>query len=173
MGRPWYSFYPSDYARDTGHLTLVEHGAYRALMDHYYATAAALPADVERLLRLCRAWNAAEQEAVRFVLDEFFVGGGADGYHHPRIDAEIEKAADLAAKGAFGGKVSAARRQRQVNPTPSQGATQTQASQSQSQPQSQKIYKPLTPGFEEFWSVYPRREARAPARLAYAQAFRA
>ena len=38
MARQWYSFYPGDYGRDTGHLSLIEHGAYRTLMDHYYAT---------------------------------------------------------------------------------------------------------------------------------------
>jgi uncharacterized protein YdaU (DUF1376 family) len=164
MARPWYSFYPSDYSRDTGHLTLIEHGAYRVLMDHYYATVAPLPPDIERLLRLCRPQAPAEKDAVRFVLGAFFVAG-EEGFRHPRIDAEIEKAAAVTAKCVFAGKLGAAKRQRAAGmaaaPVPAQAAAQTQPSQSPLQPQkknksrSQKIEQ----GFEEFWSAYPRREA--------------
>ena len=35
----WYPHYPGDYGRDTGHLSLIEHGAYRLLLDHCYMTA--------------------------------------------------------------------------------------------------------------------------------------
>src|ERR1700748_1374276 len=107
MARPWYAFYPADYGRDTGHLSLIEHGAYRALMDHYYATAAPLPADEPRLLRLCRANAPAEQAAVRYVLEAFF-DAGADGWHHPRIDAEIAKAADITAKCSIAARIGVA-----------------------------------------------------------------
>jgi uncharacterized protein YdaU (DUF1376 family) len=169
MARPWYSFYPADYGRDTGHLSLVEHGAYRVLMDHYYATAAPLPADIARLIRLCRAQGPAEQEAVRFVLAEFFLAG-EDGFRHPRIDAEIEKAAALAVKGAFGGRVSAARRAKKA---PSRTPTESQASQSPSQsPEIDKSEAAKDNGFEAFWAAYPRREARGLARQAFAKAAR-
>ena len=33
----FYKFHIGDYAKDTGHLTLLEHGVYRSLMDWSYA----------------------------------------------------------------------------------------------------------------------------------------
>jgi uncharacterized protein YdaU (DUF1376 family) len=34
----FYKHYLGDYARDTKGLSLIEHGAYRVLLDHNYAT---------------------------------------------------------------------------------------------------------------------------------------
>jgi uncharacterized protein YdaU (DUF1376 family) len=155
MARPWYSFYPADYGRDTGHLTLVEHGAYRVLMDHYYSQEAPLPANVTRLFRLCRAKTAEEKKAVRFVLKEFF-DGSEDGYRHKRIDAEIAKAEMASARGTMAARVGAAKRQRISGETPAQ----VQPSPSQPQSPSESL-------FEEFWAAYPKKEARGAALKAW------
>jgi uncharacterized protein YdaU (DUF1376 family) len=164
MARPWYAFYPADYARDTGHLSLTEHGAYRALMDHYYSRGGPLENDVARLLHVCRAASTAERNAVRRVLGEFFAL--ADGrYRHPRIDAEIEKAAEVIAKCSFAGRASAAKRQRQSNAGSTHVPTKSQPSQSQPQSQEEN-----NSGFAEFWEIYPRKEARGAARKAFVRA---
>src|SRR5215472_16285599 len=84
----WYAHYPGDYGRDTAHLSLVQHGAYRLLLDHYYSTGAPLPADVKAVQRICRAFEQAEIEAVAYVLTHFFELR-ADGYHNKRADLEI------------------------------------------------------------------------------------
>lgn len=90
MARPWYPFYWRDYAGDTAHLTMVQHGAYLLLMQHYYLKGAALPANAELLHRVCRCTTDTERDAVQAVLGEFFAL--VDGeYHHARIDAELEK----------------------------------------------------------------------------------
>ena len=34
----YYERHLGDYARDTGHLSMLEHGAYSLLLDRYYAT---------------------------------------------------------------------------------------------------------------------------------------
>ena len=34
--RPWYKWFPADYAADTRFLSLEEHGAYRMLLDHLW-----------------------------------------------------------------------------------------------------------------------------------------
>lgn len=86
-----------DYARDTAHLSMVEHGAYTLLLDRYYATEKPIPAD--QVHRLARARSRDEKAAVDAILGEFFVL--VDGeWHHNRADREIEKAA---------GRISAAR----------------------------------------------------------------
>ncbi|MEN6641029.1 MAG: DUF1376 domain-containing protein [Armatimonadia bacterium] len=79
-----------DYARDTAHLTMIEHGAYTLLLDRYYATEKPIQAD--QVHRLARARTRDEKAAVDAVLGEFFVL--IDGeWHHNRADREIEKAA--------------------------------------------------------------------------------
>lgn len=99
----YYSHHIGDYTTDTAHLSLLEDGAYRRLMDRYYTTEAPLPAD-DSLFRLLRARSPDEQDAVRVVLAEFFDLTDA-GWAHKRCDAEIEafkaksgKAADAANK---------------------------------------------------------------------------
>ena len=157
MTRPWYSFYPADYGKDTGHLTLVEHGAYRVLMDHYYAHEAPLPANMARLFRLCRAKSEDEKKAVRFVLKEFF-DATAQGFSHKRIEAEIAKADEKSVRGSMAARIGAAKRQRSAGKKPADRQP------SPSQPQSPDSH------FEDFWSAFPRKEARGAAAKAWARA---
>lgn len=85
----YYLRYPGDYSRDTGLLSLAEHGAYGVLLDHYYSTEAPLPAAMEQLCRLARAMSEIEQCAVASVADKFFPLA-TDGFrHNKRADKEI------------------------------------------------------------------------------------
>jgi uncharacterized protein YdaU (DUF1376 family) len=69
----WYPFYVGDYAGKTAHLSLLEHGAYRLLIDHYMATRHPLPADPNKLYRICRARSPRERQAVLSVATAFFI----------------------------------------------------------------------------------------------------
>lgn len=90
-GLNWYKHYMGDYNRDTAHLSLSEHGAYRVLLDTYYATAKPLPASPDALYRLAKAMNPAERKAVDLVALQFFPVG-ADGLRrNVRADREIAK----------------------------------------------------------------------------------
>ena len=84
----WYAHYPGDYGRDTAHLSLAMHGAYRLLLDHYFSTAKPLPTDPSALYRICRAFDEAEKGAVDSVVHQFFVLQN-DGYHNRRADREL------------------------------------------------------------------------------------
>ncbi|MCK2097538.1 YdaU family protein [Thauera aromatica] len=66
----YYEHHLGDYAKDTGHLTMLEHGAYRILLDRYYSTEAGIPA--AQAYRLARARSEEERQAVDVVLEEFF-----------------------------------------------------------------------------------------------------
>ena len=82
----YYERHLGDYARDAGHLTMLEHGAYTLLLDRYYTTEQGIPADQAH--RICRARTRDERAAVDAVLQEFFTL--TDGVHHQkRVDAEI------------------------------------------------------------------------------------
>lgn len=79
----WYPRYHGDYARDTSHLSMMEHGAYTLLLDHYYANAglytgpgtkqgAFAGTNAPQLYRVCRATTREEQQAVDSVIEQFF-----------------------------------------------------------------------------------------------------
>jgi len=85
----YYERHLGDYAKDTGHLSILEHGAYTLLLDRYYSTEAGIPET--QAFRLARARTPEEREAVETVLAEFFelVGGF---WINRRAEEEIEKA---------------------------------------------------------------------------------
>lgn len=99
--KPWYPMYPTDIQAKTRHLSMMERGAYQLMLDHYYATRKPLPADVDRIMRLCVAKTADERAAVKFVLEEFFTLQ-ADGWHNKRADKELAKQAVLHERGKAG-----------------------------------------------------------------------
>lgn len=90
-----------DYARDTGHLTLLEHGVYSVLLDRLYATERPIPeGDV---YRIARAMSRSERAAVDAVLAEFFELE-AGGWTNPRAMLEIEAAQSKATANRENGK---------------------------------------------------------------------
>ena len=66
----YYERHLGDYAKDTAHLTMLEHGAYALLLDRYYSTEQGIPAN--QVHRLARARTEEEKQAVDAVLEEFF-----------------------------------------------------------------------------------------------------
>lgn len=98
----YYERHLGDYAKDTAHLSMIEHGAYSLLLDRYYATEAGIPADQAH--RVARARTKEERDAVDAVLQEFFrLENGV--WLKERCEEEIEKAqARIASARTNGGK---------------------------------------------------------------------
>lgn len=69
---------------------MLEHGAYRLLLDHYYAMRQPLPGDIKILYRICRAFSPTERRAVKEILSKFFQNID-DRYVSKRCNAEIDK----------------------------------------------------------------------------------
>jgi uncharacterized phage protein (TIGR02220 family) len=88
----FYKHFLGDYARDTAHLAMLEHGAYRLMLDHYYATGKSLPAEKPLLYRICKASSKVERTAVDLVADTFFPVNGDGTRHNKRADEEIGEA---------------------------------------------------------------------------------
>lgn len=86
----YYPHHIGDYLRDTSHLTTLEDGTYRRMLDVYYASEKPLPLDFDWLCRLVRAREILEREAVNAVLQQFFEKH-EDGWHNKRADEEIRK----------------------------------------------------------------------------------
>ncbi|TQK00158.1 YdaU family protein [Herbaspirillum sp. SJZ107] len=68
----FYKHFLGDYNRATGHLTLVEHGAFRLMLDHFYGAGRPLPGNRKSLYRLLRAESEAERRAVDAIAVQFW-----------------------------------------------------------------------------------------------------
>lgn len=91
----YYQFHIGDYRRDTAHLTLLEHGIYRQLLDLYYISEK--PLDKEVAKRLIGVRNTDEIRTYYELLTEFFEE--VDGkYVHKRCDYEIQRLKDKSNK---------------------------------------------------------------------------
>ena len=154
----YYQFNIGDYARDTSHLSLVEHGIYRLLLDWCYLNEK--PITTEKALRVGRGFPSETQS----VLSEFFLGSD-EGWEHPRVNAEIDqfhkKAEINRQNGAKGGRPKT-----QNNPVGSQSQPIRNPNQ---EPITNNQYKePSSPGkpddgFAEFWKAYPRKVGKGAA----------
>lgn len=91
----YYKRHLGDYAKDTRHLSLLEHGAYCLLLDYYYSTEKPIPDD--RCERIAGARTEEEIAAVRSVLKEFFIKDG-DVWRNKKADEVIAEAASKSAK---------------------------------------------------------------------------
>lgn len=97
----YYQRHLGDYAKDTGHLSMLEHGAYTLLLDRYYSTERGIPAD--DAYRHARARTKEEKAAVDAVLHEFLTL--VDGvWTKRRVEQEIEKASRRAMAARENGK---------------------------------------------------------------------
>lgn len=131
----FYKRHLGDYAKDTAHLTMIEHGAYGLLLDRYYSTEQ--PINADQAYRLARARTEEEKAAVDAVLDEYFIlvdGAWVNG----RCEEEIIKASgEIEAAKQNGRKGGRPRKQTQEKPnglslgipTETQDVTQTKAHQ--------------------------------------------
>jgi uncharacterized protein YdaU (DUF1376 family) len=97
----YYQFHIGDYASHTTHLTNEEDLAYRRLLDLYYSTERPFNdcLTVARKIRI-------SSEIVSIILQEFFIFDENIGWHHPRIEADIEKYKSRQTKASLAGKAS-------------------------------------------------------------------
>jgi len=99
----WYSKHIGDYQTATAHLTMLEHGAYNMMLDHYYATERQLPKDIEALKHIFRVKSAAETAAIQRILKEFFTAS-AEGWSHNKVEQELARSHGISEKRANAGR---------------------------------------------------------------------
>jgi uncharacterized protein YdaU (DUF1376 family) len=120
----YFELHVGDYDKATAHLTGCEDGMYGRLLRRYYDTEAPLCADLKALQRFVRARSKEEQQAVQTVLEEFFVLE-ADGWHHKRCDAEIQRYRDKSQKARDSVSKRWAKRDAEALPTHNEGSTES------------------------------------------------
>lgn len=103
----YYPHHIGDYLRDTAHLSALEDGTYRRLLDLYYASEKPLVLDFIWLCKLVRAREDSEREAVHEILRQFFEKT-PEGWRNKRADLEIrlsyQRAKVARQNGKLGGR---------------------------------------------------------------------
>ena len=84
----YYQHHIGDHLVATAHLSFIEEGVYRRLLDRYYSTELPLSRDEAKLFRLMRAHSDDDKLALRTILEEFFIQTDA-GWTHQRADSDI------------------------------------------------------------------------------------
>lgn len=100
----YYTFNVGDYRKDTGHLTTLEHGIYRQLLDWYYLDETPIPKETQTVIRRLRLGSDSDIQSLKNVLNDFFVLQD-DGYHQGHCDVVIAKYHENADKNKVNGKL--------------------------------------------------------------------
>lgn len=99
----FFKLYIGDYQRDTGTLTLAQHGAYMLMLQFYCATEMPLPKGKE-LYRLLRADSREERAAIDLIVSRYWLDTD-DGLINERAKKEIDRAAKQRAINQETGKL--------------------------------------------------------------------
>lgn len=134
----WFRWFPGDYLRDTGALSLTENGAYRVLLDHYYSTGGKLKADMVQLFRICRAIEEEERNAVGRVVRDFFTVDEDGWLRNKRADREIAEMAEFHKSRSDAGRKGNAKRWGSHSESPSDRTAIRERSHEDRQPQPQE-----------------------------------
>jgi uncharacterized protein YdaU (DUF1376 family) len=86
----YFEYNIKDYRADAFQLTLIQHGAYRQLIDQYYLNEKPLTLDIDNLCYELLIRGDDEKKAIVFILEKFF-DKTEDGYAHKRCDVVIKK----------------------------------------------------------------------------------
>jgi len=153
----YYQHNIADYRKDTSHLTLLEHGAYRQLLDQYYLNEQPLSLDETKIFRLLSAKTTEEKNAIKSVLGDFFTQTEA-GYIHRRCEIEIQT---FHSKSEVASKSAKVRWQCERNAN----AMPTHSERNANHKPLTINHKPLTnididQEFNLFWSLYPKKTGK-------------
>lgn len=100
----YYNFHIGDYRRDTTHLSMLEHGAYRQLLDWLYLDEKPIPRETEVVFRRLSARTDEEKKAIEIVLSEMFELT-EEGYVQHRCMTEIASYRGKAERAREAGKL--------------------------------------------------------------------
>jgi uncharacterized protein YdaU (DUF1376 family) len=163
----YYRRFPGDYAKDTRHLTLEQHGAYTLLLDHYYSTEEPI-LSVEAAQKICAAMSKRERNAVNFVLENFFEFT-ADGYRHSRVEKEIKYADSISKVRRHAAEMKhqkAANVVQMQSNCPAIPDNQTTRQPKEEKEKSITAAQPAagSANFEIFWEQYPLKRGKQQTR---------
>lgn len=103
MSFAYLPLYTGDYLRDTRACSMSEHGAYMLLLIYCWDTREPVPLDEREAAGICNARSGDELEAMRRVLNRYFVRCD-DGWYNQRLQREIERAESISHARSIAGQ---------------------------------------------------------------------
>ena len=152
----YYKRHLGDYAKDTGHLTALEHGVYTLLLDWYYANERPIPPD--KATRIARG----NPDETQTVLTEFFKLTDA-GWIHSYADRVIEEYNVKAERNREIGKLGGRPKTQTVSKPNPDVTLATSHKPLTTNQKSKSSVRPTASRFPEFWAVYPNKKGKAEA----------
>jgi uncharacterized protein YdaU (DUF1376 family) len=153
-----YQHHIGDYRRDTAHLSLLEHGIYRQLLDMYYLNEQPIPKETQVVFRRLSAKTEHEQNAIETILKEFFLDT-PEGWKHTRCDSEIAAYQEKAEKNRINGKSGGRPKKTQVviDGLSDGNLSGTQNNLNHKPLTNNQYIKPICADahFDAFWKLYP------------------
>jgi uncharacterized protein YdaU (DUF1376 family) len=147
-----------DYRRDTMNLSLLEHGVYMTLIDHYTLNEETIPLDHLDVCWTIGARTDNEKTAVCLILSKFFIKTD-EGYRHKRCDEEIAK---------YHAKSEKAKESINKRWNKDTNVIQTYNEGNTNHKPITNNHKPLTnKDFDKFWEAYPKKKSKPVALKAW------
>ena len=160
----YYQHNIADYRKDTTHLTLLEHGCYRQLLDQFYLDEKPLPLEEDKLFRLFNARTEDEKTAIKNVINDFWTKT-EDGYVQGRSKTEIELYKDRLEVAT---KSAKKRWNKGSMPTQSQpNADPLLTKELNNLITKQPINTYISKDFDVFWQAFPKKKKKEDARKAW------
>ena len=106
MSFSYLPLFTGDYLRDTRHLSPLKHGIYLLALMHCWDSKGPLPLDEQECAGICNCRSADEVEAMRYVIDRYFVRM-EDGHYNKRMAEEVAKSERLSGQFRQAGLKSA------------------------------------------------------------------
>ena len=154
----YYSKNIGDYRRDTMNLSLLEHGVYMTLIDHYTLNEEPISLDHLDVCWTIGARTDNEKTAVCLILSKFFIKTD-EGYRHKRCDEEIAK---------YHAKSDIARLNANKRWDSNANAMQTHSKSNANHKPITNNQEPLTnKDFDKFWEAYPKKKSKPIALKAW------
>lgn len=95
--------FTGDYLRDTRGLSPLRHGVYLLALIYCWDSKDPMPLDEQECAGICNCRSADEIEALRYVLNRFFVRMD-DGHYNKRIQVEIERSEAISRERSEAGR---------------------------------------------------------------------
>ena len=159
----YYQHNIADYRKDTTHLTLLEHGCYRQLLDQFYLDETPLPLEEDKLFRLFNARSEDEKNAIRNVINDFWTKT-EDGFIQGRSKTEIDgykERIEVATKSAK------KRWDKGSMPTQCQPNANSLTKELNNLITKQPINTYISKDFDVFWQAFPKKKKKEDARKAW------
>ena len=182
----WMPLAISDHRRETARMTMLARAAYVELLMDYWISGP--PPDADETLAVITGMSVKDWRGIAGQVRAAFTT--LDGrLHHPRLDFEREKAERISSKRSASASERWSKSDANAHPQAEQTDSTCNANasgldvqvqtqihrqiQEEGSLRSQRVREDVDPpGFAEWWSEYPRKDAKGDARKAYAKALK-